>query len=864
MAEPRRVNVIFNNELGTVDETEVEAVVAQGGRVVEDDALAEEQLRQEARDSPVLAGTAAAARGASLGLSDVALTSTGLVEPETLQALREENPVAEVVGQGIGIAGSVVGTGGLGGLAQGGARAGIGLGARAGVRALSAPARAAIRGGKAVEDAVRVAIGSRVPASVAKVAAKGAGLAAEGAAFGAGGAITEATLDPDFTADVAVSHVGMGALLGFGLGSLGTIGSEVAGTAVPAAIQAGNKAARKVVGKVAPGASRAGTDAAELGALRAARTAHQTATKKAAAITAPHAKAVAQAITDVQNVIQKTVGKTRGAIPTVGRKAVSTENAAQAATEAVGLSRTLRTAAHELDDTLAGKAASVYDRTIASLPETDVAGRFNAAVKVRNTLANSPTTRHMVSAVDEHLTNPGLFGKAATEWSAARDATQAVFEPDAAFAKTFLDDATGKVSRAKVSEALSGISEGNVRQLDTLRGISTRYDQMLAVVRRGRANAPDVTIPPEFLTENARVMTRFRKAVSDAEKAVTKANMERDAAKSILDVKAGAAAKLAERLLPNNALGRAALKALGENVKGGLPGAILGAAVGVDPFVGGALGNMARIAANPQKFMGMLNRLHEAAGSAKAQHGKALRLWLQDGKDSGKTLRRTANFAPGLRTMLESKSPKEKRKGFVQYREALVEAHTNPEVTAGKLQDAVSPVQQAAPGLAEQIAGASLARLSWLIDNMPAVPNANDIRSLLGEADDISDTDLNRFARVASVVEDPTSILPRITDGTVTREEVAALRETAPGYHRFLLETIAETLPESQVKYSNKLTVGTVFEVPVTGGLTNVQLYQQLLASRQEEKAQPDQLVTRSPTPSSQSQLSPLDAAVNR
>src|ERR1700678_1199453 len=47
---------------------------------------------------------AGAARGPSLGLSDVALTQSGLVSPETLDQLQQRHPIASTTGEFAGIA----------------------------------------------------------------------------------------------------------------------------------------------------------------------------------------------------------------------------------------------------------------------------------------------------------------------------------------------------------------------------------------------------------------------------------------------------------------------------------------------------------------------------------------------------------------------------------------------------------------------------------------------------------------------------------------------------------------------------------------------------------------------------------------
>lgn len=122
-----------------------------------------------------LAGLAGAARGLSLGTSDVALVKSGLASPETLQGLSEANPLSSGAGQLLGGAGLVGATGGAGALAEG-----AGLAGRLGASAL------------------------------------------EGGAFGAGNAVSDYAMgDPNLNAQKIAAHIGTGALFGAGLGALG-------------------------------------------------------------------------------------------------------------------------------------------------------------------------------------------------------------------------------------------------------------------------------------------------------------------------------------------------------------------------------------------------------------------------------------------------------------------------------------------------------------------------------------------------------------------------------------------------------------------------------------------------------------------
>jgi hypothetical protein len=121
-----------------------------------------------------LAMASGIARAGTLGLSDVALTKTGLVEPETLKKLEEEAPVSTFGGEMLGGGATSVLTGGFG---------------------LGAIAKGAV--------------------------GKAAALAGEGALFGSGNAVSDYALgDPDLNAQKVLSHIGMGAGAALGLGAL--------------------------------------------------------------------------------------------------------------------------------------------------------------------------------------------------------------------------------------------------------------------------------------------------------------------------------------------------------------------------------------------------------------------------------------------------------------------------------------------------------------------------------------------------------------------------------------------------------------------------------------------------------------------
>lgn len=151
-----------------------------------------------------------AARSASFSLSDEALTRLGLMTPAELKAYKEQQPEATTIGEIGGVAGAL-------------------LAPEVGVLgALSAPVRGVARVGQAVSEAIP-AIGAAGPLGqiLSKAAQVGAGSAVEGAFYGGGQSITEHALgDPDLNAEKVLANVGTAALVSGGIGA--TFGAGLA------------------------------------------------------------------------------------------------------------------------------------------------------------------------------------------------------------------------------------------------------------------------------------------------------------------------------------------------------------------------------------------------------------------------------------------------------------------------------------------------------------------------------------------------------------------------------------------------------------------------------------------------------------
>jgi hypothetical protein len=203
-----RVPVVDRSgRLGTVGQGDLKSVLAEGFSLPDNQTLHEALIEKKygGFSGELKSALAGAGRGATFGLSDLALTKTGLVSPETLEGLKEANPVASGIGEGAGILGSSL-------LVPGGGLVG-------GVSKVSTSAAERIVPG-AIENAI-----------AKKIAEKTVAGALEGAFYGAGQSVSESALgDPTLNAQKVFSNIGLGALFGGVLsGGVTAVGAGLSG-----------------------------------------------------------------------------------------------------------------------------------------------------------------------------------------------------------------------------------------------------------------------------------------------------------------------------------------------------------------------------------------------------------------------------------------------------------------------------------------------------------------------------------------------------------------------------------------------------------------------------------------------------------
>jgi hypothetical protein len=226
-AAPAAVNLVDERtgEVVNVDEADLPNL-GSGYRVASEEEVAADLRRQEYGEgfgNELAAFGEGALSGATIGLSDVAAKALAPEYAEGLALRREYNPTAAGVGEGVGVLGATLLSGGAAGAAEAGVR-GAGLAAR-GARVLTAPARALVGLGEAATAGTGRLLGAEAATGVLggalrEAAAMGVGGAAEGALFGAAKAVTDDYLnDHEITAERIAMGAGDGMWMGGGLGA---------------------------------------------------------------------------------------------------------------------------------------------------------------------------------------------------------------------------------------------------------------------------------------------------------------------------------------------------------------------------------------------------------------------------------------------------------------------------------------------------------------------------------------------------------------------------------------------------------------------------------------------------------------------
>lgn len=141
------------------------------------------------------------------------------------------------------------------------------------------------------------------------------------------------------------------------------------------------------------------------------------------------------------------------------------------------------------------------------------------------------------------------------------------------------------------------------------------------------------------------------------------------------------------------------------------------------------------------------------------------------------------------------------------------------EAHAERVGKSIAPIATAAPSTATAVATKAAGMTAYLATNAPTMHTGDTL--IVGKEKPLySDTEMRSWARRAAIVHDPTAIFDSLARGSVTPEEVDALRTQWPGLYREMQGKIMDRLSHEPLTREKRLTLGVLFDVPADTDMT--------------------------------------------
>jgi hypothetical protein len=783
------------------------------------------------------AALAGAARGATLGLSDLALTKSGLVEPGTLANLEKYNPGVSTTSNLAGAVLPILATGGIAAAPEAAVEGAAKLGATD-----LLPSVAASRIGAAVTRGAEGLVGSAGAKTLAQkivttALPAAAGSAVEGALFGAGNAVSEAALgDTDLTGEKLLSHVGIGAVLGAGLG--GVLGTAEA--AIPVAVQKAQETMGSSVSKLAQflpdslvkGVAQAsgvisGKDPEVIEKLLSQPfTAEGAAMRRSAVESLSDQESV---IRDTTSAIDEQLGGMKQALKTTfgsNRPEEISQTLMAAPFEpafdsAVNLSAGLKSAIKEMRSEPELYAATGRVRRLEVIQEgleknltnatsaEDVFHAVNQAKQEISPLASygkiaSDAERTTASKIKEvnfgfkkELENTDLYGHAAVRQAAFNDAYREYQLAEKAFVKKFANKVETK-SGAIAYEASPRKVSSFLKQVGKPTG-----DESQEILSNYMASSQRLI---NEMGETAKSSTKGL----DTQKLLQLAQKTQGETGSAVDQLTLANQFKTLKKFEQSGIGTAAMISGGAHMAGLPASPLLAAYAGYH-----ALKNPASLIKGLSYLEGAAQkatRVIEGGARAFFRAGDRLKLNLAAVPASVNYLGQTR-----LDRLASDRSKKDRYEAFNKRFKEVSNAVSDPQGLSDRIATNVAGVSQVAPKTASSVIQKTIAGAQFLYDKAPKNPNAAFSLHPAKEVWHPSDAEISKWERYVTAVDQPLSIMRDLAKGTITHEAVEAVQSVYPKLYSEMQSKVLEKLTETkkQLPYGKRLALSTFLGSPV-------------------------------------------------
>lgn len=811
-AAPKLVPVrLADGAIGTVPEADLTQAIESGAEVVSDEVLQRAKLEHEygGLKGEALAGAAGAARGLTLGLSDVALTELDPSLRDPLSALKTVNPNASLAGEIAGAVAPTLVTGGAGA-----AKAGLSVGST--IRGLGAlPRGVNALGGLAERGAARL-VGEGATGVLGAAAQRGVALGARGATeglfVGAGEQVSEMALsdagygDADAIAQRLMAGAQRGALAGLAIGGgLGVLegggfaaigqlrtkldaararkGGEIATKLDDSADMALSKGTgeitpsqvpQSVVEKYADSFENA-EQLANAWKNRAKLFARHDDTLEAATRTVANdlSNAVkAERVVDMASFGEAKASQMARLIPDSTMAARVTQR--EAAIEAVGTVRAkldelaaagggdAKVAMKRLGDKVAlvekrldTKSASDLFMELDNLKRA-VGREAGAGGKAFGLSEGQRLFRETYEDLRLKLEKEDVWGAAGAAQRDLNEATAKRLATRDAFKRDFLAD-YDKQGFVQMETADPAKVEGFIRNLTSARN-DLKQQSLLDYVQRERDFLERVEKHYTLSAGEKAQAAQARAAFTQIEKSLG------DTAKSVSEVNA------ARRLIEEE-------KAF---ALGGISGAV------VDVFTR-PMTTLARLADIERAVHGVEKRIDKGVGVffKKPQAPIAI----------------TGKAEP-------------LRDAYTKRVAEVAELAADPAKVAAKMADRIGDLADHAPNVSASAAGLEAKKVAFLQSKIPVGHKPTDGLQPHLARPRVSDLEMARFMRYARAADDPMTIVTDLEHGRVTREAVETVRELYPAVYESVRARVLEQLSSAKerVPYAKQIQIGILFD----------------------------------------------------
>lgn len=819
--------------IGSIPAEDLQSALAEGYQPTSEAELAAATQRaaHETLPGAITAAAAGAGRGATFGLSDLAIRELGgKGAAEYVEGARQAFPVLSTGAEVAGATLPLLGSGGTSAPESAGAMA---RAARTGWSALSAPARGVARLGEATEAAIAARLGAEADAFLVRGAqailpgvARGA---VEGAAQGIGGAITEYSLsNKDLTAEALLHHVGTGALIGAGLGGV-IAGAGFASSEARAAI------AKRIEGMSADGALDAVVDiyAKTSGFLsnkdpEAIKRLLKDKEFRARAVQDPiavvHESAFdvakeAVAMDDTVRAIHQDVwgsGKAQQmramipkenfiAIREEAQKLVDQGRMIQREMEGKPLVYTQQRRVEKLGEILDYLDTQITDSALQKDAASHVFNQINWAKQKIGRLAKTSQMPGIEEAAAERLQTDiydnlfkpflereDLFGAAAVAQREVNALSRPSFGSGKAFDRNF-SKGTGKIDPHQEWLEITEADPGKIA--NALEAFGTPQGSINGQILKAHGENT-ITALEAYKTHyalDASVVSKIDKGIAAAKTylgSLDRAGQHVEALRTLQSIERGAQS-------PGLALDVA--------------GAVLGGGAGF--AVGTAAKKAVDLLYQPGNVVRKIATLERLTGALEGKIEGGLSGLLSKSKDAGRVLKREA--VPAAVRALGT-TPDDRRKNLEKKRLEIQAAIANPTRATAHLEH----IGDAAPGVMDRAKVIDVARARFLASKLPQSTTRPGLQPNVAAAKaKIPDSEVAKFGRYLEAVKNPLGVLDDLKRGNATREGIETLKAIAPATYAEVQKRAIARVADMDAKgkplsYEQRIALASLLDIP--------------------------------------------------